>query len=110
MLNKLVVHFLKAIVKSVNFLNSCILIFGGAYYVPLTCRSHYFMSIVDDASRAVWVYLMHDKGETSSFLQNFVIYAKNHFGKNVNFIRSDNGKEFTFRHIRQFYSEKEIGH
>jgi len=44
------------------------------------------LTIVDDASRAVLVYLMREKSETSSFLQNFVIYAKNHFGKNVKHI------------------------
>lgn len=82
----------------------------GAYHIPSTCGAHYFLTIVDDTSRAVWVYLMHNKNETSSFLQNFVIYAKNHFDKNVRFIRSDNGNEFTSNLMRQFYSEKGIVH
>jgi len=72
----------------------------GAYHVPSTCGAHYFLTIVDDASRAVWVYLMREKSETSSFLQNFVIYAKNHFGKNVKYIRSDNGSEFVSRPMK----------
>ena len=53
---------------------------------------------------------MCDKGETISFLQNFVIYAKNHFGKNVKSIRTDNSNEFTSNPMRQFYSEKGIVH
>jgi len=53
---------------------------------------------------------MPDKGETSSFLQKFVIYAKNSFGKNVKFIHSDNGNEFTSNPTRQFYPDKGIVH
>jgi len=40
----------------------------GAYRVPSLCGAHYFFTIVDDASRAVWVYLMREKGETSLLL------------------------------------------
>jgi len=76
----------------------------GFYYVPSTCGAHYFLSIVDDASRVAWVYLMHDKNETGSFLQRFVIYAKNYCGKNVKFIHSNNGNESTFNAKRQFDS------
>ena len=51
---------------------------------------------------------MRDKGETSSCLQNFVIYVKNHFGKNVKFIHSDNGNEFTSQPMRHFTLRKEL--
>jgi len=71
-----------------------------AYHVPSTCGAHYFLTNVDNASRVVWVYLMHHKGEIGLFLQNFVVYARNHFGKNVKVIRSDNGKEFTSNPMR----------
>ena len=30
----------------------------GPYRVPFLCDAHYFLAIVDDASRGVWVYLM----------------------------------------------------
>ena len=43
----------------------------------------------------MWVYLMHDKSEASLLLQNFVIFVKNQFGKEVKIIHSDNGNEFT---------------
>ena len=33
----------------------------GAYRVPSLCGAQYFWTIVDDASRAVWVYLMRAK-------------------------------------------------
>ena len=47
----------------------------GAYKVPSLCGAHYFLTIVDDASHAVWVYLMKVKGEASNLLQDFVVMA-----------------------------------
>jgi len=81
----------------------------GAYRVPSLCGAQYFLIIVDDASRAVWVYLMKAKGEVSVLLQNFVIMVKTQFGKDVKIIRSDNGQEF-LGPMRQFYQEKGIIH
>jgi len=109
-LKKVVARFPIVIARLVNLLSSCIVIFGGPYYVTSTCRAHYFLTIVDDASRAVLVYLKRDKGETSLFLKNFVIYARTLFSKSVKFIHSDNGKEFISKPMRQFYSEKGIIH
>jgi len=37
----------------------------GPYTVPSSSGAHYFFTIIDDASRATWVYLMHERGETS---------------------------------------------
>jgi len=33
----------------------------GAYRTPSLCGAHYFLTIVDDASRGVWVYLMRER-------------------------------------------------
>jgi len=53
---------------------------------------------------------MRDKSEASMLLQNFVVFVKNQFGKDVKIIRSDNGKEFTSRSMEKFYCEKGIMH
>ena len=39
--------------------------------------AHYFLTILDDASRPVWVYLMKEKEEASSLLKNFVAFVNN---------------------------------
>ncbi|KAK2999227.1 hypothetical protein RJ639_023968 [Escallonia herrerae] len=39
----------------------------GPYRVSTISGTKYFLTIVDDYSRAVWVYLMHDKGQTDKF-------------------------------------------
>ena len=81
----------------------------GAYRVPSLCGAQYFLTIVDDASRAVWVYLMRAKGEVPRLLQIFVIMVKTQYGKDVKTIRSDNGQEF-LGPMKQFYQQKRIIH
>ena len=79
----------------------------GAYRVPSLCGAQYFLTVVDDASRAVWVYLMRAKAQVLCLLQKFVIMVKTQFGKDVKIIRSNNGQEF-LTPVKQFYREKGI--
>ena len=44
----------------------------GPYSEPSSCEAFYFLTIVDDFSRTVWVYLMVKKSEVKSILKNFV--------------------------------------
>ena len=39
----------------------------GPYKTPSLCGAHYFLSIVDDASRRTWVYLMKHRTEASNY-------------------------------------------
>lgn len=80
----------------------------GPYRKPSSEGPHYFLTIVDDASGATWVYLMREKGETSQLLKNFIIIAHTRFGKSVKVMRSDNGSEFTSTLMQLFYMEKGI--
>ena len=67
----------------------------GLYRTPSSCGAHYFLSIVEDASRGTWVYLMKDKTEASKLLKYFIVMIKNQFGKGFKVVQSDNGREFT---------------
>ena len=58
----------------------------GPYRELSFCGAHYFLTIVDDASRATWVYLMHDRSETSSLLRNFIAMVKTQFESNVKIV------------------------
>lgn len=66
----------------------------GPYRVPASCGAVYFLTIVDDFSRAVWTYLLLEKSEVREVLQNFCVYAEKQFGKHVRMVRSDNGTAF----------------
>ena len=64
----------------------------GAYKVESLNGAQYFLTIVDDASRGTWVYLMRDKGEASKLIMNFCVMVKHQFSKSVKVIRNDNEK------------------
>jgi len=69
-----------------------------------------FLTLVDDASRIVWLYLMKEKREVGHFLKNFVSMAKTQFGKDVKVIRTDNGLEFKSGSMNNFYAKRGILH
>jgi hypothetical protein len=54
----------------------------------------YFLTIVDDYSRAVCVYLLKHKDKVFFNSQNFCAMIKNQFDKNIKKFRSDNRTEF----------------
>ena len=80
----------------------------GSYRISSSCGAHCFLSIVDDASRATWVYLMKDRTEASKLLKNFILMVRNQFKKGVKMVRSDNGSEFTSGPMQEFYLDHEI--
>ncbi|XP_026429105.1 uncharacterized protein LOC113325087 [Papaver somniferum] len=71
-----------------------------------SCGAHYFLTIVDDHSRCVWVYLMAHKTEVVKNFQSFCAMAKTQFDRHVKKDRSDNGTEF--RPLIPFFSEQGI--
>ncbi|CAL1400034.1 unnamed protein product [Linum trigynum] len=67
----------------------------------------YFLTIVDDHSRAVWVFLLKSKADARPTLQSFCLMVKNQFSVSVKTIRTDQGQEF---HMTEFYSAHGIVH
>ncbi|KAK9190783.1 hypothetical protein WN943_019393 [Citrus x changshan-huyou] len=78
----------------------------GAYCIPSSCGAHYFLSIVDDYSRGVWVYLMAHKSEVAQLFKNFCAMAKTQFNRQVKMVRRDNGTEFKV--LNSFFAENGI--
>ena len=68
----------------------------------------YFLTIIDDYSRAVWAYLLLEKSEVKAVLQNFFKMTEKQFGKSVKVVRSDNGTEFTC--LAQYFRENGVVH
>ncbi|KAL0655138.1 hypothetical protein Bca4012_075722 [Brassica carinata] len=66
----------------------------GPYRTTSSSGVKYFLTIVDDYSRAVWTYLMLEKTEVSTLLKNFCAMTEKQFGHCVKAVRSDNGTEF----------------
>ena len=55
-----------------------------------------FLTIVDDHSRATWVYLMKLKSDVLFVFPNFLTMIENKFNTRVKFVRSDNAHELSF--------------
>lgn len=69
----------------------------GPHHTESISGARYFLTIVDDYSRATWVYLMSNKSETLPILQSFIKFITNQFDKRVKKIQSDNGEEFDMK-------------
>lgn len=80
----------------------------GSYRVASSCGAHYFLTIVDDCSRATWVYLMVGKYEVGQLIKNFCAMVTTQFNKHVKVLRSDNGQEFLC--LKEFFAEMGILH
>lgn len=79
----------------------------GPYHIPIIYGHHYVLTLVDDHSRATWVYLMRRKVEVKQLVQGFCELIKTQFGKSVKFLRTNNGKEFS---MEEFYQQRGIFH
>ncbi|KAJ0800174.1 putative RNA-directed DNA polymerase [Helianthus annuus] len=78
----------------------------GGYRVPSYTKANYFLTIVDDYSRAVWVFLIKHKSDASKCLMFFCKMVEVQFDKTIKRIRCDNGSEFTSNDMIQFYNER----
>lgn len=63
----------------------------GPYRTRSSCGASYFLTIVDDCSRAVWIFLLTDKKQVTKTLTNFFSMIERQFDKRVKTVRSDNG-------------------
>jgi transposase InsO family protein len=70
----------------------------------------FFLTIVDDYSRAVWVYLLKSKDEVFFNIQCFIKLLKNQFNKDIKCFRTDNGTEFVNNQLDTFLKVNGILH
>jgi len=81
----------------------------GVYHTKSFCGANYFLTILDDASRGVWTYLMKEKSEASQLVKNFITMVGTQFGTKVKVIRSEIGSEFTSEPMmKKFYGKHVI--
>ena len=67
----------------------------------------YFLTIVDDATRSTWVYLMKSKTETRPLLISFHNMIFTQFQSHIKVIRTDNAQEYF---LKDFYAQHGIVH
>lgn len=74
----------------------------GPFHVETMGSYKYFLTLVDDLSRATWVYLMHTKSEVITHVKNFVKMIDTQFKGKIKTLRTDNGGEFINHQIEEF--------
>ena len=78
---------------------------------PLSISSihghRYFLTVVDDYSKVVWIYLMKHKSDVSSMVKSFILMVATQFNAKVKIIRSNNGPEFA---LKDFFATQGIIH
>ena len=79
----------------------------GPYSIPTHDGNKYFLTIVDDATRSVWAFLMKSKSEVRPLIISFHKMILTQFGVSFKALRSDNAFEFC---IVDFFSANGIIH
>lgn len=51
----------------------------------------YFLTLLDDYSRYIWVIFLKTKDQTKNNIIQFVAYIKNQFNTSLKWLRIDNG-------------------
>ncbi|CAI7927977.1 unnamed protein product [Closterium sp. NIES-54] len=83
----------------------------GPTRAPSLSGSRYFLTIVDDHTRAVWVYPLKTKGEVAAaVLKEWMLRAQRESGHKVKVIRIDNGGEFIGNEFEAVLKKKGIQH
>ncbi|UYV70680.1 K02A2.6-like, partial [Cordylochernes scorpioides] len=70
----------------------------------------YFITFTDDYSRYTKIYLLKGKDEVYEKIKDYVISAHTEFGKNIQTIRTDNGREYVNRQVEDFLNQSGIKH
>ncbi|UYV76897.1 hypothetical protein LAZ67_14002326 [Cordylochernes scorpioides] len=70
----------------------------------------YFITFTDDYSRYTKTYLLKGKDEAYEKIKDYVISAHTEFGKNIQTIRTDNGREYVNRQVEDFLNQSGIKH
>lgn len=72
------------------------------------CR--YILTIVDDSSRATWLYLLQSKSDTFGALSSFISYVYTQFSCAIKVLRTDNGTKFCNKKCNNLFSRLGIVH
>ena len=68
----------------------------GPFSVPTVDGFRYFFTIVDDFSRATWLYMLKQKSDVITVFPNFLRMVETQYNTKVCSVRSDNAHELKF--------------
>ena len=68
----------------------------------------YYISLVDDCSRFVWIFPMVNKSDAFTIFSKFLAFVENQFNASIKFLQSDGGGEYMSNMFRQLLAIKEL--
>ncbi|GJW06293.1 ribonuclease H-like domain-containing protein [Tanacetum coccineum] len=80
----------------------------GPYMVTSMEGFKYFLNVVDDFSRVVWVYLNKTKDEVFDVFVSYDKMIHNQFDVKIKTVRSDNGTKFLNKRMNDFFCDMGI--
>ena len=82
----------------------------GDLYGPITTATNggrrYFLLLVDDYSRYMWLQLLMSKDEATTVIKKFKMRAEAESGKKLHVLRIDRGGEFTLVEFATYYADQ----
>ncbi|KAL0309706.1 UNVERIFIED_CONTAM: Retrovirus-related Pol polyprotein from transposon TNT 1-94 [Sesamum radiatum] len=82
----------------------------GPYKANSISGCTYLLTLVDDHSRCLWIFLLKQKNQVPTVLHSFCSMVQNQFGKGIKIFRSDNGSEFINQECRMLCANFGIIH
>ncbi|MFS7989993.1 putative RNA-directed DNA polymerase [Helianthus anomalus] len=82
----------------------------GPCPVKTTLGFQYFVTFIDDYSRATWVYLLKSRSEINSIFHEFHAYVKTQFKTSIQTLRTDNAKEYLSTDFSTYLKSQGIIH
>lgn len=80
----------------------------GPYAHETSTGCRYFLTIVDNHSRAIWTFLLPTKQHVGNQINCFLAYVQTHFKTSVKTFRCDHGIEFFNNHVVSLLQSKGI--
>lgn len=71
-------------------------------------RARYFLSLIDDFSRMVWVYVLKSKEDVFEQFKTWKKIVETQTNRKVNRFTTDNGLEFCNKRLKDFNTEHGI--
>ena len=68
----------------------------------------WFVTFIDEHTRHMWVYLMHDKSEVFSLFVTFYNMISNFFDTKIRILHSDQGREYVNNDFKKFFTKRAL--
>lgn len=82
----------------------------GDFNTISIARSSYYLIIVDDYSRSIFLFPLVAKSDTAGHIINTINFIKTSLGTSVKVLRTDRGGEFSSKELASFLSSRGIVH